>query len=426
MDSDQLYERLVGDEDARVCKAIKDDACREVPGNFFRQVGVFTLTKLGDKLISPKTTLPWIFSAVGAPVWMIGWLVPVRESGSLLPQMLIAAWVRRKPLRKWVWVTGGITQALAVLWLAFCVVVLSGATAGWAMLAGVVVFSLARGLSSVASKDVTGKTIPKTRRGRVTGWAASASGLVSILIALWLFFQSDTRSTVVLAGILLVAATAWLVASAIYASIVEFPGATEGGGNAITEAIAKVSLLKTDKPFRHFVIARTLLLVSALSAPYIVLMAREGGDSSDLPLFIIAAGLASLVSGPVWGLIADRSSRQTMIHSALLASAVVLVAVGLNRSGVDASWAYVATFFALSIAHSGVRLGRKTYVLDLAEGNRRTDYVAVANSAMGVMLLVVGGITGLVSTWSVSAVLVLLAGMGVAGAWMGTRLPEVE
>jgi hypothetical protein len=34
--ADRLYEKVANDEDARTCSDISEDACREVPGNFFR------------------------------------------------------------------------------------------------------------------------------------------------------------------------------------------------------------------------------------------------------------------------------------------------------------------------------------------------------------------------------------------------------
>ena len=83
---DAVYDALVGDEDGRVCKDIPDSACTCLPGNFFRQLGAMALTKLGDALASPKTTLAWTLGALGAPAWMVGLLVPIRESGSMLPQ----------------------------------------------------------------------------------------------------------------------------------------------------------------------------------------------------------------------------------------------------------------------------------------------------------------------------------------------------
>ena len=87
---EQLYGLIANEEDARVCTDISDDACREVPRNFFLILASNVLTKLGDLLISPKTVLAWLMSAIGAPA-LVAWLVPIRESGSLVPQMVIAA-----------------------------------------------------------------------------------------------------------------------------------------------------------------------------------------------------------------------------------------------------------------------------------------------------------------------------------------------
>ncbi len=70
---DQVYSLIANEEDARVCTDIPDEACREVPRNFFLILGSNVLTKLGDLLISPKTVLAWLLSAIGAPAWWPGW-----------------------------------------------------------------------------------------------------------------------------------------------------------------------------------------------------------------------------------------------------------------------------------------------------------------------------------------------------------------
>lgn len=165
--TEDLYAKLVNEEDARVCREIPDEACREVPRNFFLLIGSCVLTKLGDARANPKTVLTWMMDAIGAPIALTGLLVPIRESGSLIPQLVIAAFVRRRAIRKWVWVLGSLLQASAILAMGLTAWFFRGIVAGVLVVASLVVFSLARGLSSVAAKDVLGKTIPKTRRGRV-------------------------------------------------------------------------------------------------------------------------------------------------------------------------------------------------------------------------------------------------------------------
>jgi hypothetical protein len=429
--TDDLYGKLVNEEDARVCREIPDEACREVPRNFFLLIGSYVLTKLGDSIANPKTTLTWMMDAIGAPVALTGLLVPIRESGSLIPQLVIAAFVRRQPVRKWVWVVGSLLQAGAVMAMGLIAWSLSGAPAGAAILACLVVFSLARGLSSVAAKDVLGKTIPKTRRGRVNGFSASAAGLATLgvggaLVAVGGDDGSPVTFLVLLGG----AAVLWVAAAALYSNIVEWRGETEGGSNALAEAVGKLTLLREDRPFRNFVIARSLLLCSALSAPYYVILARShaAGIAGQLGFFIIAGGLASSLSAPFWGRLADWSSRTVMVVAALITSGLGFLAVGIGRfaPGLAAAiWFYPTVFFILMVAHSGARLGRKTYVVDLAAGNRRTDYVAVSNTVIGVVLLALGGMGAVAQLVSVPFVILALSALGLAGAAMSWALPEV-
>jgi MFS family permease len=428
--SEGIYARLVDEEDARVCRDISEEACVEVPRNFFLLVVSSFLTKLGDAIADAKTTLPWLMSALGAPVALTGLLVPIRESGSLIPQLAIAAYVRRQPVRKWAWVVGAVLQAAAVAAMTVVASVLSGPTAGAALLGCLVMFSLARGLSSVASKDVLGKTIPRTRRGRVNGWSASAAGLGSLGVGAALAtHQSDAASRGGYVVLLLAAAGLWLVAAVVYAFIVEEPGETEGGGNALTHALGKLRLLRDDAVFRRFVIARALLLCSALTAPYYVLLAREHtqGTMRQLGVFILAAGVASMVSAPIWGLMADWSSRRVMVLGALITGFLGVFAFATEKAAPGVAgqpWFYPAVFLVLSVAHSGVRLGRKTYLVDLASGNRRTDYVAVSNSVIGVVLLLLGGMGAVAQAFSVPVVILVLSLLGLAGAGVSRQLPE--
>ena len=88
-------------------------------------------------------------------------------------------------------------------------------------------------------------------------------------------------------------------------------------------------------------------------------------------------------------------------------------------------WIIPVAYLVLSIAHAGVRIGRKTYLVDMAGGTKRTDYVAVSNTVIGVLLLVTGGVSALASLLSVEAVLVLLGLMGAAGTISALRLEDV-
>ena len=83
-------------------------------------------------------------------------------------------------------------------------------------------------------------------------------------------------------------------------------------------------------------------------------------------------------------------------------------------------------FFLLGIAHAGVRVGRKTYIVNMAEGNRRTDYVAIANTLIGIFLLIAGLLAGLASLMAVPFALSLFAIAAFWGSLYAGRLDPVN
>jgi MFS family permease len=429
---DRIYQAIVNEEDARVCTDISEDACQYVPRNFFLIATCQTLSNLGDHLANPKTVLTWLLGFVGAPGALVAFLVPIRESGSLVPQLLIASLVRRMPRRKVIWVVGSLLQALAVLGIGIVAAVSTGSAAGWLIVLLLAAFSLARGLNSVASKDVLGKTIPKRRRGRVSGLGATLSGLAAIGLGLYLGTRgSGADSPMFYFALLGAAAALWFVAALVYGNIREFAGETQGGGNALFEALERLDLLRTDRDFRRFVIARALLLCSALSAPYYVVIAQQqhGIDLESLGWFILANALAASLSASFWGMKADVSSRRVLLVASAWAAilGLMVAAVATFESPLrDSAWTYPVAFFLLGIAHSGVRLGRKTYVVDMAGGNRRTDYVAVSNTVIGLILLLSAVLAPLSVVITPAGIILLLSVCGLIGVATCARLPEVQ
>lgn len=428
---DALYERLAEDDEGRVCEAIGEEACKVVPGNFLCTLASNTLTSMGDRLASAKTTLPWILGHLGAPAWCLSLLVPIRESGSMLPQMWIGAVVRRQAIRKWIWAAGSVLQGVSLAGIGFVAMILEGLAAGLAVIGLLVVFSLARGACSVAYKDVLGKTIPKTRRGRLSGWISAVGGMGAMLVGVGMAFLPEQAPLWVYSALLLGAAGLWFLAAAVYASIIEFPGATSGGANGFSAAMRKLALLRDDLPFRRFVIGRALAMGSGLAAPFYIALARDdlGGAVALLGIFIAVEGLAGLVSAPVWGRWADRSSRRVFGIACALAGVLSCAVAAWSWAGFSPEagrWFYPIAFFGLGIAHPGVRLGRKTYLVDMAEGNRRTDYVAVSNTVIGALLLGSGVAGALAAAFSVELAIVLLGLAGVVGALMSLRWKEVS
>jgi hypothetical protein len=415
------------EEDARTCKDISEESCKVVSGNFWLILFSQFFSKLADALASAKIVLPWLMTSIGAPVFLSGLLVPIRESGSLIPQLFIGGYIRSFALRKTFFVIGGVIQALSVLAMTWVVLNLSAMLGGLAIVGLLSVFSLARGLCSIASKDVLGKTIAKQDRGSLSGYAATAAGLIGMVVGLVLML--DIKLQDILPWLLLSAAIFWLISALFYQAIKEFKGETEGGANGFLQALKSLRLLKDDITFRQFVLTRSLMMSSGLSAPYFIILAQShqpADQYSNLGLFIVISGLASFVSAAVWGKLADHSSRWVILITAILVTLLCLAGSVISMLNLSDNTPWVmALFFVLAVTHQGVRLGRKTYLVNMAQGNQRTTYVAVSNTLIGFLLLVIGLASAGLAYFSLAAVFAVFALSSASALYIGWNMAEV-
>lgn len=385
------------------------------------------LQNIGDQLVAPKTVLPWLFGAAGVPAVLTSFLVPIRESGSMLPQAFLSPWVTSRRSRKRVWLLGSWGQAAAAGLIALSALLLDGAPLGAAILLLLAAHALFRSLCSLAGKDVQGRTISKGRRGDITGRATALAGGFTLAIGLILTFLPNNLPQWAIAALLAVGASMCALASLVFRGIDEPEAEPEAkDGQSMKDMWA---LVKGDRDLQKFLVVRSLMLVTALSAPFIVVMAGdEGADLTGLGAFIIASGGASLLGGRISGKLSDRSSKSTMAWAAGVASTVIValvVSARLAPAGVN-TWVMPLGFFLVNLAHTAVRVSRKTYLVDMADGDKRTMITGASNTVMGVVLLVVGAISSAIAVLGPQAALIFLAVVGYAGVIGARNLKEVS
>lgn len=419
------FEAVAIDDEGRACRDIPDSACREEVGNFFRHVGALSLSKSADGLIDPKLVLSWLLIQLGAPSAFVGLLVPIREAGALLPQLFTAGALRRLPQRKWAWAAGAAAQGLSALAIALIAVFLEGQLAGIVILAALTLLALARSVCSVCYKDVLGKTVDKSRRGTATGLAGTIASVTVIVFAGLLATGLVERLGLVTAALFL-ASLAWLSGAALFTTLKESPGATEGGKSAISAAMQNLALLKSEPQLRRFILVRSLLTATALAPPFMIAAAQAAGG---LPLgaLVLASALASLASSYVWGRLSDHSSRKVLVFSAVAGALALAATVGLAvTGGLHPLFALPPVLFVLMIAYQGVRLGRSTHLTDMANADNRAAFTALSNTIVGIVLLA-GGVFSLIAAFAGPVVVLgLMAGMSAAGGILALGLEEVQ
>ena len=232
-------------------------------------------------------------------------------------------------------------------------------------------------------------------------------------------------------GGLLLAGGLWMTGAALFMTLEEEPGSTEGGGNPIESFRDNFKLLAEDRQLRRFILARGLLISTALAPPFMVAMGARNKEADQmlggLGLLVIASAGAGLLSSYVWGRLADRSSRKVLILTAAAATLALLTTLGLNAAGrLQDVWALPLVLFVLMIAYQGVRLGRSTHLVDMASQDNRAAYTALSNTIIGTLLILGGGFSIVAHMAGEAAVVGLLAVMSALAIPVAMGLEEVQ
>lgn len=428
--NDKFYDFLTEEDEPRACKAIPEEACTNVPKNFTLNVLNGSLSKLAEKIISPKLTLPWMLSFFGASPALIGALVPVKDAGSLLPQLAVSGKIRAYSRRKKFWVISAIVQALCWLAAGLLIFFSQGSFLPVVILILLGIFSIASGVASVAIKDVTAKTIPKNTRGQMLSYRSTFGGILGLIAgAILVFVIRGKSNSSIYGGMFLAASLLWFLAALSFSMIREEKGATSGGRNPLDEVKAGWKLIRDEKSFRNFLFTRALLMAIPLLQPFYVLVAKNISNTSWnlLGFLIIVNGLANVLSSPFWGKIADKSPTRLMRISCFIAIGGSIYAV-LFFLIFNLNWgfyAFLPVFFINGMAYSGARLSRKTYLVDYAPSDDRPTYVSVANTFIGLFTLVAAGFGLVAEIFGLSAQLIFFTILLIAAVLLSFRLKEV-
>jgi hypothetical protein len=398
---------------------------KEAKHNQRVHISALAATKLGDGLLDPKLVLAWLMNSLGVGAAWIGWLVPLREAGSTLPQLITAQRLRRVSIRKWWWVGGSIVQGVAVLGVVHTAFTLTGTAAGQAMLLYVALFAVARSICSVSYKDVLGKTVDKPYRGQVTGTAAALAAGGVLLFGVILLFEFVERQSLVLSA-LAGASALWFLAAGRFAALSEAPSEVRG---AQTERVWLTywRYLTDDRELQKFLVVRGLLTATAITPPFLLLLADQSETKvlEVLGGLVIASSLATFLSGRIWGRLSDYSTRLVLGWAGLAAAGMLMVALLGVRWGIyDWWWFLPGVLFGVMVSYQGVRIARTVHLVNLATEETRAAYTAISNTIIGLILLGTGGFGWLAASVGVNVVIVTLSVMSVFGGLLAFTLRD--
>ena len=359
--------------------------------NFRTLLGQGVFVDVSFHLTSPRLVLPFLYMAIGAPVFLGGLILPIVQGSNMVSQLVAAPIIGASKYRKWYMLLALITftSALAIVGIA-----MQPPNTAWLallFLVVAVVMGASQAMSSLTFQDLLGRILTKDRRNALLFTQATLAGLLAIGIAL--YSRRDLGNTTALdrhlellwAGVFL-ALFAGVLASLIRESPNQ-PNVSHAGTAAVQPGLKGLageflSALKL-RWFQRYMTARGLFLSVELATPFYAIHAASihAQNHKGLGAFIIMSSLGYMVGGLVWQRFAKASIPTVMSMASMVAIIAGGTAIAADTvPGLQNEWFHAMVFFFIAMAGQGVQASRKLYLVNATTDENRPYYIAISNA----------------------------------------------
>ena len=186
-------------------------------------------------------------------------------------------------------------------------------------------------------------------------------------------------------------------------SLVREPPATRPGKPVTLRGILRRGreVVKTDREYRSFMIARVLLALATIADPFYVVYAKThlAAPAATVGLYLGASAAASLASNFVWGPVGDRAGNRLIITLTVFAVCSVPVAALIipmlaDTIGTEGVILLFTSVFVLGgLAAGSGQILSNNMLLAIAPPFERATYIGFLNTLLGIVTFVplVGG-----------------------------------
>jgi hypothetical protein len=386
--------------------------------NFAVLLGQGTLVDLSSQLGSAHLVLPFLYSALGAPLAFAGLLVPASRIGRLFAQASAAPFIATARIRTWYMAFGSLAMgvSLAALALFAAIIDVHALPAVFLLVASVI--GIGQGVGSLAFQDVLGRTLPPHRRGSLL-FTQTALGAAFAIAAAWgtarIFEDAESLSSHM--TLIWISAAALVLASACSALVRGVAAKREVKAEAsgfISDLRRNVALTGRFPWFRRFLVARFLFLSVELAMMFYSIHAASlhSEKAGSLSAFVIASSLGFVVGGPLWGWLINKSLRLVFVLGGIAGAGAASLALCIAYLNLQSVPPYALVFVLAALGYQAVSQCRKVYLVDMAPEDQRPYFLSVSDTLIGSLAIGVGALFGLLAhiqgvTWPVVGILAM-------------------
>ena len=393
-------------------------------------------------LASPRLVIPFLYFAVGAPVFFAGLLLPMVQFARLVTQIVAAPILTAVKTRKWFVMLGSLATATALSVVAL-------ATRTESMFLVVVIFLLValvlgifRGLNTLAYNDLIGRALRHSQRNTLIFTEAMIAGVVTILLTLAAHHFTDAATALDRHLNLLWGGVAATVLAAILIAIIREPLSATGKcgpdvaprtqGNVGEKYLATLrdGLGEVAKVpwFRSYIVARSLLVSVELAMPFYSIHAASlhAHKHASLSVFVVATCIAVIVGGPIWRRVGAISERYAMaLGASVTACAGVWALIVEATPALQHPIPHGFVFGLVALGAQGAVGARTAHLVHMTPNEKRPYYVAISNMLAGVIgILFAVAFGSMAHIQGAAGPLVAIVALNVLAAFACIKLTE--
>lgn len=364
--------------------------------------GVFSVT--GARLADINTIVPLLVHRLSGAAWMVGLVLALRSIVRSVVEVIAARSLDNRGYKKFAYIWSAIGRGAVyaiiavVLWFADAI---PNALVLAAVVFGLVGYSAALGLGTLAFNDILAKSVPTTRRGSLQMWRKLGALLIVFAgvtpFVAWMIgpdgpFDFPRSFSALFAFSVIFYSISWI----LFAQVRE-PRSRSGGQKLTWRQHFRrgLTLFRGDSSYRRVIRIRLLIGMASAIRPFLIVFATDVWNLSDevAATFLAIQIGAEFIGATIVGRVSDRLGNRRailVVISSLIFCCTAAVAAGAATWDVPFTllfWQSNLQIVILGVAFIGsgfflasLTIGYTNYLMDISPEDKRPSYMGFSTA----------------------------------------------
>jgi len=389
--------------------------------NFSVNVLDIVFITLGMSLVSRDTVFPALIGHLTTSTIAVGLVHAIYNIGFYVPQLFMANYTERLPLKKpFVVRMGGLGERFPYLLMGIIIWLFAESSPLFTLIAlyiCITITAFAVGVATPAWYDMIAKVIPINRRGLFSGIGSGLGAFLGMLGAFWVGYVLDRWEYPTNYSILFVVAFVMTMVSWLGLILNREPVSEElKEAQSLTNYFSQLPKLIQRYPnFKRYLISLCIFKLAMMASGFFMVygMWNFQVDGSMIGIFTATLIGSQALMNLVMGVLGDRFGHKNILVTGAFALALASISAWLAPS---AGW-LTLSFALLGVYNASDSTSSLNIVLEFCSPADRPTFIGLANTLVGIVITIAPLLGGLLAKLiGFQALFVLAALVGLIGS----------